>query len=113
VSLFQHEVREAERQLERHETWTAEINGYYVILTRRDDGFCELSLAPVKWDMGRLGILQCYPKRVADIEAFAEVAGALFREVAANLRDAGLNDMRSKHDLLREKLDKVFESVGK
>jgi hypothetical protein len=97
--------------LKRRETLSAELCGYDVIVST-DEHSTHLSIAPVYWQDGlRMGIINCYPKSVAELEKFAEVAGDLFRAIAKELREAGKDDLRTEHEKRMDEMQARFRTV--
>ena len=45
-------------------------------------------------------VIRCYPKAVADLECIADVLPELLRAAAAELRAAGLEDLRTTIDVM-------------
>lgn len=104
--MFTQRVREQTEIRKRHETWSAEVNGYEVLFHREDDGYAELAIyRPREHPPMRLGIIECHPKSVADLEHFAAEAGALLAEVARELREAGLDDLRSASEKWQDEFE--------
>src|ERR1044072_766460 len=96
MSKFKLEVTERQTGDEKTEHYHAEIEGYDVIVTHRDDR-TEISVAPIHWNNGcRLPLLHFCPKNVCDIEALGDIAGALFASIAQELRAFGKEDLRGE-----------------
>jgi hypothetical protein len=110
---FEHTVREQTQTVERSESWHSEINGYDVGVERRDDGFTEVWISNFGNSL-RLPLLKFYPKRVADIEHVIEVLPDLLKATVIELRAAGLDDLRSRSDVMmdehRESMDRMMAS---
>lgn len=112
---FELRVDEQTEIRKRRETLKAEMCGYDVWVTT-DEQNTHLTVSPVDWQNGiRMGIFDCYPKSVAEIEAFAEVAGDLFRAIAKEMREAGKDDLRSewekRSDEFREQSRKAIDKM--
>lgn len=106
MKAFKHEIRNKKETIERSEQWSAEIDGYDVIITRDHNGLTEVGIAPISYERLRLPLLKFYPKSVNDIEKLATSLPSLLKTVATEMRDAGLDDLRSKWDITRG-IDKV------
>lgn len=101
---IEHKVREAHEQIKEHHTWSFTVAGYTGVASREGaDGHLEISIAPEPWDRLRLGILKMYPRFLSDLEAFADEAPALLRQLAAELREAlGTDDVRDWSDRMMD-----------
>lgn len=105
---FKKEIREKSERINRTETLTDTILGYDVFVVTEEDGTVRLSIAPEKWDRIRLGIIQCYPRNVADIEKFADDAHDLFMTIAQNLRAEGKIDLRNRYEKISDEMHERF-----
>lgn len=105
---FKHEIETEERIIETTDKYTAEINGYDVIFTFNERDGAELRIYPIKSDRLKLGIIQCRPRSVEDLEKFAEEAGDLLKAIALELRDLGKDDLRDKYEIANAKLKSAF-----
>lgn len=94
---FRHRVEEKSKVVERSDHYSAEIDGYRVCLSV-EPHLSKLSIMPVHWDPIRIGLLDCCPRNVADIEKFAAVSEGLFMNIAAQLRELGLDDLRCESE---------------
>ncbi len=106
--MFTHRVREEHEKVNRFETWSAEVNGYDVVVVR-EKRYTRLSICPKGADrLGRVGIIECHPKNVTALEELAVDIGDLLRTVAARLREAGLDDLRSDSERDYEEISTMF-----
>lgn len=105
---FKHEVREESKSVERTESYHAEHGDYNVLVTRKES-HTELSIYPKDFRCMRLGIIQCHPRTVADIEKFSLVASELFADIARSLREVGLDDLRGDFERTMDELDEMRE----
>ena len=106
--MFKHEVRDETTKTERSESWHAEIGKYDVGVHRRADGLTEVWISPYERGM-RLPLLSFHPKRVDDLEAVINVLPELLRAVIAEMRTAGLDDLRSRFDKMHEEYERERE----
>lgn len=112
MSKFTHEHKEQESVRESSDWYSAEIGDYDVLLVK-DENVARLSICPRNWNNGaRLGILQCHPKSVGELERFAETASDLLRSIAQELREAGLDDLRGRFDIIQDELDERLNALA-
>lgn len=81
------------------EVYRAEYAGFD-IQVRRDRQRCRIWVCPVDYAQRqvRLGLVDFYPKKVAELDELAEVLPGLLRMLAAALRVEGLDDLRGEHE---------------
>lgn len=108
---FTHEVQEARQNIERTEHWSAEIEGYDVGVTRRDNGFTEVYVSPISYERPRLPLVKFYPKSVEDIERVIARLPNLLRAAVVELCAAGLDDLRSQSDVQMDKMRSLWPST--
>lgn len=102
--MFRHEVKESQTVISKQDYYTAKIEGYDVIFEHDNNG-ARLKLYPNSEHHGiRLGLIECCPDNVADLEQFADHAATLFRGIARELRALGKSDLRSKWEIEHEDL---------
>lgn len=103
---FKKEVRESKVNVERRESWNAEIAGYDVIV-HVDSGGRKRVSAYQRDTPGRAiryGIVDFCPTHVDALDQLAEDAPTLLRGIAALLREEGVSDMRDEWEINHEKL---------
>jgi hypothetical protein len=104
---FTHEVHEV--AIDRGESWRAEVAGYVVGVDRQADGHREVWVSPADRPSHR--VIRCAPKDVADLERVADVLPELLRAAAAELRAAGLVDLRTTIDVLIDEQRTMIDAV--
>jgi len=93
--IFRKRVEEKREVVKKEEIYSTAICGYDVIVVIKDN-WTEISIAKIG-SLG-MGILKFHPKTASDVEQFAKISENLFIELAASLRESGLEDMRSDWD---------------
>lgn len=96
-------VSEETHRVERRERCSAVIGGYLVCFSYDEQTGSRISVSPKDYTSSRLGILEFSPKSVSDLETLADAAGPLLRELAAQLRAIGKEDLRSSFDRVCDK----------
>lgn len=96
--MLKHTVHEKRESVEQSQEWSGEIDDYLVHVSEDSGGHVRLHLGLRDWNEGpaRIGIFDSCPKNVAELEAFADRAGDVFRQLAAELRAIGKDDLRPK-----------------
>ncbi len=109
---FTHELHDEPRPPTRRESWHAEIAGYRVTVARRDDGATEVRVSPVDSPAdGLRPLVSCRPTCVADLERVADILPEVIRAAAAELRAAGLDDLRSTMDVLIDEQRQLIDAT--
>jgi hypothetical protein len=111
MGLFKHEVSESTEVIKKRNTYTATVEGYIVILSRDDNGLTRVSIGPKEWHSTRMGLIEMWPKSVADIEILAAAVPGLFKAIAAGLREVGLDDLRSDVDISIDDSDRRIRNL--
>lgn len=106
MSIWEKEHAEEREIVQTRDTLRAEINGFEVSVqlpTQFDS--TRLSIYPPRSkDVLRLGTIECRPRSVDDLEAFANAAEDLFNAIARELRSEGLSDLRCESDKLHDEI---------
>lgn len=89
------DVREALRFFSDHLKLAAQNHDTDKI---NEDGFVSISVADKKYDRLRLPLFSCHPKFATDLERLADAIAPILRTMAAELRAAGREDLRSESD---------------
>lgn len=112
--MFEHKVEESTERTKRREQWTAKIGEYDVMLTR-DENDTRLNIYRYRSDGHglRLGIIECRPRSVGDLRAFAEDAAHLFAGIAKGLAAAGLDDLRDSWERIRDDHEARVAEMGR
>jgi hypothetical protein len=107
---FEYACNESKHVTQKSQQWHADIGEYSVIFVDRD-GYTELSIYRKGQSVVRLGIVTMHPRSVEDLETFGREAPELFSEIAQGLREAGKSDLRGKHQIFQDELDKKMEEL--
>ncbi len=107
-----HSTTETRELVTKREHWHGIVEGHDVSVTLEHDQGCTISVARVGMTTVEVGIFQCHPGSVAEIEGFGREAAAFFAALAVELRRNGLGDLRGQWERHRDELEAMRKAKG-